>query len=1689
MLGQLTLGLILLLMTGMQGVHGQQCSDVAENDFDDLCITQSGDGTATAVMSNILDVYDLSTGSAGTDGIGDVQLTMEAVVCNTGCGSGGPYEIGACIGDAFAGIGSNSSGSDFGTDFNAAIDDETTCEGAGGYIVITIDFLNGFSSTAAGFDLPQGSNNGESEGYEGTFGWVTAGTDATGMALTGLPSVNMGLFCNYTSSDYATTQMSTFVGATGAGSWQTDSQNTTPNQTGGTMNSDANGQNICSGAGATTAQNGEDTASGIGADQGVDAATANPNLGLAATDIITQVKYVYFYSSTPSIDCDGDGLTAANSDPAQSWSGFDFCGPPPPPLACGTCTGTGGLFVTEVNSGAGTDGSCEYVEIFNAYNNAITTSASTTITISGGVTYTFPVGTVIPAGGYVVIARSTSGISSASNCPFMGVATTHQFSGSLTATEDVTVSLVCSDDPTVNFSNTAEGGSASETTTRHYPIDGSASAVGAPSPGTGTCTGCADAEFSCVAPCPDLTSLTSGMLDVGVTEATCTDGAPSGGSVTAPTTACPEGSSLMYSTDGGMNWSETLPSYNQTEPITVDTRCECDTDDTAVSPTSSVTTDPPLCPAITITKSNGDNSGDSQTLTPAMDAEFTIEVCNSGTENLCELVIAESATDADLDVSDCVPDAAAIATLIAGAGDMDADFEPMECFTFTCETSTVTEDFTNTISITAEGCDSGDEVEDDDPSEVVIDCPDGTTFTQSAVVCEGEEVTFTVNPDGPVGTLNHRFWKDANGDGIEDAGEFLGQVGFSNAWITTNVTNMEAICVSFNYAGSCPETICLVAELHELPSVTLDDVSNCLGDGDVTLDAGAGFSTYAWSNGAATQTITITDAIMAATTYSVTVTDANGCETVEEAEVTILESPMATVQNITVCEGATSAPFVYTSECTIHSFLIDYYAPAPGFTSVAVASPNTPPTTIALPSGLTAGSVYNGVLTLGCDNECSASVDFSITVVAGPTVTLDDETICLGESVTLEATGGDSYEWSDGTMTATLTVSPTATTTYTVTVTDANGCTATADAEVLVNDSPVCEANVEADCLGGDLEFGETGGDADSWSWEGPNGFTSTLQSPTVNGTIAADYGTYTVTVTDANGCTNTCEVEASMPSPPVLNEDAFIRACEDPFGSFMADFNLADAEDLANGDVDGDGADGSTATVTYYLNMADALACTNPLSNGMDLLPNPIFAKVEAANGCFSVVQVGINMSRPPSYTAIATAASTCLSSDGSITFLGLDSGVGLDLFYTGPAGNPVSGTQVTISATGTFTLTGLSSTTYTGIYLVETYADDLQCSGMILEIEVPEPDPPVIDILDIVVCEGATTVPIEYTSDCDNIINFRLDFASEEMNEGFMNMSLDGEIVFTIPDGIAPGEYEGIGTITCDNHCFSSAPFTITVVEDPELTFTQTNDGCTGEELIFAVTATGGAGSPVYTFYTDADFDGFEETLQTGASDTLRSTSIPNGATLRVECSAAGDCIAEESLTVVREEPCPIYDVALMKTLTSTGPFAIGDVVSFDIVVLNQGNLPVYNVLVEDYLPVGLDFCAADNTANLFMSNPDTAGGRTVMAMVATIPAGGMVALSIELKVGAAAQNGTIFNVAEITSATEDEDGMNPIDDEDDDLSDTDNGLDDETDDEIDDETAGGMDNSMDEDDLDYAALVICTVGCNGTFPWDGQ
>lgn len=140
-----------------------------------------------------------------------------------------------------------------------------------------------------------------------------------------------------------------------------------------------------------------------------------------------------------------------------------------------------------------------------------------------------------------------------------------------------------------------------------------------------------------------------------------------------------------------------------------------------------------------------------------------------------------------------------------------------------------------------------------------------------------------------------------------------------------------------------------------------------------------------------------------------------------------------------------------------------------------------------------------------------------------------DDTICYGSSTALTATGGVSYSWSPGGATSsTILVAPLSNTTYTVTVTDVNSCTASDAVTISVKiiTSTISKTNVTCyRAKNGTATVVPTNGIAPySFLW-------SDSRSQTTATADSLDIGTYTVTITDGEGCLGTNTITITEPT------------------------------------------------------------------------------------------------------------------------------------------------------------------------------------------------------------------------------------------------------------------------------------------------------------------------------------------------------------------------------------------------------------------------------------------------------------------------------------------------------------------------------------------------------------------------------
>ena len=134
----------------------------------------------------------------------------------------------------------------------------------------------------------------------------------------------------------------------------------------------------------------------------------------------------------------------------------------------------------------------------------------------------------------------------------------------------------------------------------------------------------------------------------------------------------------------------------------------------------------------------------------------------------------------------------------------------------------------------------------------------------------------------------------------------------------------------------------------------------------------------------------------------------------------------------------------------------------------------------------------------------------------------NDVTTCLGNPVTLTASGGTQYHWSTGENTQSISVNPIANTTYIVSVTTL--CTDVDSVTVFVNPLPNITASASPDsiCAGIPSSLSFMGGNVITWS-SNPVDPTLASQANSPNPIVRPSYSTtYTIIAKDSNNCENT---------------------------------------------------------------------------------------------------------------------------------------------------------------------------------------------------------------------------------------------------------------------------------------------------------------------------------------------------------------------------------------------------------------------------------------------------------------------------------------------------------------------------------------------------------------------------------------
>ncbi|MFH2096308.1 MAG: PKD domain-containing protein, partial [Bacteroidota bacterium] len=328
------------------------------------------------------------------------------------------------------------------------------------------------------------------------------------------------------------------------------------------------------------------------------------------------------------------------------------------------------------------------------------------------------------------------------------------------------------------------------------------------------------------------------------------------------------------------------------------------------------------------------------------------------------------------------------------------------------------------------------------------------------------------------------------------------------------------------------------------------------------------------------------------TTYTVTVSNIAGCTASDDVTVTVNALPVADAgTDFAICDGGSG-------------------------TVDASASTGTPTLTYNWDNGLGAGvshtimpaSTTTYTVTVTDGNNCTSTDDVIVTINSLPSAYAGvDQTICEGNTATLTATGGTSYAWSSGDITATASVNPVVTTNYTVTVSDVNGCSDTDDVTVNVNTLPllsVSSTNAACGMTDGSATVNATGGSGTyTYQWD------AAAAAQTTATAINLGAGTYYVTVDDGlcPVSTSATVIEDGVPVVSVVASSDTI--CEGGSVEIIASGADTYAWTPATGlnTTTGNTVIASpTATITYSVEGTSG-ACTNSTTVTIEVIPLPV--------------------------------------------------------------------------------------------------------------------------------------------------------------------------------------------------------------------------------------------------------------------------------------------------------------------------------------------------------------------------------------------------------------------------------------------------------------------------------------------------
>ncbi len=405
-----------------------------------------------------------------------------------------------------------------------------------------------------------------------------------------------------------------------------------------------------------------------------------------------------------------------------------------------------------------------------------------------------------------------------------------------------------------------------------------------------------------------------------------------------------------------------------------------------------------------------------------------------------------------------------------------------------------------TVTVTGDGgCTTSESID-----FTVYETPVVNLSIVDSEICMSDSLVLTSNPG-----YNNYSWTPSTISGSTDV-----------YYPSSSSEDMVSLTVTGD--GGCTSTETLDIVVYELPVVnlTIDNQEICIGE-SVNLSTTAGYNNYDWTpSSISSNSDTYTPTSLTDNLISVTITADGGCTSSDSVDITIYDLPIVnlSIDDADLCMGES---LVVSSNPAYNDY---------SWTPSSI----TGNTDIYTPSSSSEDMIS---LTITGDGGCTSTETLDIVVYDLPVVnlTIDNQEICIGESINLSTTAGyNNYDWTPSVINSNTDVyTPLSLTDnqFFVTITGDGSCTSSDSIQLIVNPLPIVEVSLSDSviCLGESIAVNSTSGFV-NYDWTPTLINTSNVITPLIGQT------NYLVEVTDSNGCISSDDADLVINQSTPIN-------------------------------------------------------------------------------------------------------------------------------------------------------------------------------------------------------------------------------------------------------------------------------------------------------------------------------------------------------------------------------------------------------------------------------------------------------------------------------------------------------------------------------------------------------------------------